>query len=185
MAYSNSRKSVPSRKRNKAPYDGGTTFSVPSISCDTLTVNDEKVPADRVCYEVQNLTTQYATAAATPTLVRWDTQVTNIGGVVLQNDGSGNPTEVVLPSAGCYIISIGLTTTAPPWYIYFTIDSDPTGIHYGQIEGDLNRLTGTAAVLCNAGSVVRAYIVTSGPGLTPVAPGNPAEASTLTIVKAG
>ena len=48
MAYSNGRRSVPTRKRNKSTWDGGVTLSVPDISCTSLRVAGVQVQATTV-----------------------------------------------------------------------------------------------------------------------------------------
>lgn len=184
MAYSNSRRSVPTRKRNKSNYDRGTTFSVPSIACDALTVGGETVPAARVCYQARYSGNALSTPNNLPRILEWNSEPTNIGGVVLQN-----VTDVVLPLAGCYVISVnasaGNTLSDGRWFVFFTVDgADP---HYAQNQGNMDNgvfwLTGTATVLCNAGSVVQAYVQTGDPAQSPETPNDPTVPNILTIVK--
>lgn len=159
MAYSNGRKSIPSRKRNKAAYDAGQPFVVPSINCDTLTVAGNPVDATPVCFHAESQVQQ--TMGGAWDILEWPT--------VLRADGVTitNLTDVKVPVAGCYTVSYSVTLSAAILISMFTINSTDTGntkfyaSQYDSSSGE-SQANGTQSVFLQAGDVIRVFIFSGG-----------------------
>ena len=80
MAYNNGRKSIPSRKRNKAVYDDGLPFKVDSIECKQLTVANQPVVGGGITESSTTETITLQTPGASSLTV--DIVLTQLGNVV-------------------------------------------------------------------------------------------------------
>jgi len=95
MAYSNARRSVPGRKRNKAVYDDGLPFKVPTIQCDGLSLTGYDMKA--LIPTKFNLTSTWAAYGDSFTFgvgsnINWAARLATLTGTTVVNNAVNSTT---------------------------------------------------------------------------------------------